>query len=80
MVRVALELAPTPVDMLDSDTPQGTAEYARDGVSKHLFSAREWFVERGPCAETRCMLMFNCPLFRPLSNTRFGMVAYVGSG
>ena len=32
MVRVALELVPTLVDMLGSDTPQGTAAYARDGV------------------------------------------------
>ena len=80
MVRVALELVPTPVDMLDSDTPQGIVGYARDGVSEHLFIAREWFVERGPCAETMCMLMFNCPLLRPLSNMRFGPVACVGSG
>ena len=36
MVRVALELVPTPIDMLSSDTPQGTAEYARDDVSNCL--------------------------------------------
>ena len=36
MVRVALELVPTPIDMLSNDTPQGTAEYARDDVSKRL--------------------------------------------
>ena len=43
MVRVALELAPTLVDMLRSDTPQGTARYARDGVlERHsFFIARE---------------------------------------
>ena len=38
MVRVALELVPTPVDMLDSDTPQGTAGYTRDGMlERHSF-------------------------------------------
>ena len=36
MVRVALELVPALVDMLGSDTPQGTAGYARDGVSERL--------------------------------------------
>ena len=36
VVRVALELVPTPVDMLSSDIPQGTAEYTRDGVFEHL--------------------------------------------
>ena len=40
MVRVALEMVPTPVDMLSSDTPQGTVGYARDGVSEHLFIAK----------------------------------------
>ena len=37
MVRVALELVPTPVDMLGSNIPQGTVGYTRDGVSKRLF-------------------------------------------
>ena len=36
MVRVALELVPTPVDMLNSNIPQGTAGYTRDGVSECL--------------------------------------------
>ena len=36
MVRVALELVTTPIDMLGSDIPQGTAEYTRDGVFEHL--------------------------------------------
>ena len=36
MVRVALELVPILVDMLGNDTPQGTAEYARDDVSERL--------------------------------------------
>ena len=57
MVRVALELVPTPIDMLGSDTPQGTVRYARDGVSKHLFIAREWFAKQGLGCETRCVLM-----------------------
>ena len=38
VVRVALELVPTPVDMLDNDTLQGTAGYTRDGVlERHSF-------------------------------------------
>ena len=37
MVRVALELVPTPVDMLGSNIPQDTVGYTRDGVSKRLF-------------------------------------------
>ena len=57
MVRVSLELVPTPVDMLNSNTPQGTTRYARDGVSERLFIAREWFAEQGPGGETRCVLM-----------------------
>ena len=36
MVRVALELVLTLVDMLGSDTPQGIAKYARDDVSECL--------------------------------------------
>ena len=36
MVRVALELVTTPVDMLDSDIPQCTTKYTRDGVFEHL--------------------------------------------
>ena len=36
MVRVALELVTTPLDMLGSDIPQGTAKYTRDGVFEHL--------------------------------------------
>ena len=38
MVRVALKLVPTSVDMLGSDIPQGTAGHTRDGVSKCLSS------------------------------------------
>ena len=54
MVRVALELVPTLVDMLGSDTPQGTAAYTRDGVfERHsFFIAREWFAEQRPGGKT----------------------------
>ena len=45
MVRVSLELVPTLVNMLNSNTPQGTTRFARDGVSECLFIAREWFTE-----------------------------------
>lgn len=38
MVRVALELVPTPVDVLGSNVPKGTAGYATDGVfERHSF-------------------------------------------
>ena len=36
MVRMALEMVPTSVDMLGSDIQQGTAGHTRDGVPKHL--------------------------------------------
>ena len=36
MVKVALELVPTLIDMLDNDTPQGTTEYVRDDISERL--------------------------------------------
>ena len=32
-----MELVPTPVDILGSNIPQGTAGYTRDGVSECLF-------------------------------------------
>ena len=54
MVRVSLELVPTPVGMLGGNIPQGTAAYARDGVfERHsFFIAREWFAEQGPGGKT----------------------------
>ena len=36
VVRVALEMVPTSVDMQDSDIQQGTAGHTRDGLLKHL--------------------------------------------
>ena len=41
-MRVALELVPTPIDMLGSNIPQGTVGYTRDGVSVegHLWKAK----------------------------------------
>ena len=38
MVRVALEMVPTYVDMLSSDIPKGTAGHSRDGVFERLSS------------------------------------------
>ena len=54
MVRVALELVPTPVGMLGGNIPQGTAGYARDGVFEchPFFIAWEWFAEQGPGGKT----------------------------
>ena len=36
MVRVALEMVPTSVDMLDNDIQQGIARHTRDGVPERL--------------------------------------------
>ena len=38
MVRVALEMVPTSVDMLGNDIPQGIAGHTRVGVSERLSS------------------------------------------
>ena len=36
VVRVALEMVPTSVDMLDNDIQQGIARHTRDGVPERL--------------------------------------------
>ena len=36
MVRVALEMVPTSIDMLGKDIQQGITLHTRDGVPKHL--------------------------------------------
>ena len=38
VVRMALEMVPTSVNMLDNDTPRGTVEHTRDGVLKRISS------------------------------------------
>ena len=41
MLRVALEMVPTLVDMLGRDIQQGTARHTRDGVPKRLSTCSE---------------------------------------
>ena len=36
MVRVALEMVPTSVDMLSNDISQGTARHTRDGIPEGI--------------------------------------------
>ena len=38
MVRVALKMVPTSIDMLSSDIPKGTVRHTRDGVPERLSS------------------------------------------
>ena len=56
MVRVALEMVLTSVDMLSNDIPKGTVEHARDGVVERLSScsgcgspSKARAVEQGAC-------------------------------
>ena len=56
MVRMALEMVPTSVDMLGRDIQQGTARHTRDGVPEHLSTcsgcglpSNAQVVEEGAC-------------------------------
>ena len=56
MVRVALEMVPTSVDMLSNDIPKGTTGHTRDGVPECLSScsgcglpSTVWAAEQGTC-------------------------------
>ena len=79
-MRVALELVPTPVDMLGSNIPQGTAGYTRDGVSKRLFFCSGMVFQARTRWRNKVCANVDCPLFRLLSNRKLGLVACVGSG
>ena len=80
MVRVALELVPTSVDMLGSDIPQGTAGHTRDGVSKCLSSCSGIVLRARTMWQNKVCANVDCLLFRLLSSTKLGPVAFVGSG
>ena len=80
MVKVALELVRIPVDMLDSDIPQGTARHIRDVVSECL-SFCSGMVHRARTKwQNKAHANVDCLLFRLLSNTKLRLVAIVGSG
>ena len=80
MVRVVLELVPTPIDMLGSDIPQGTARYTRDGVFERLSYCSGIVCQARTRWRNKVCATVDCPLLRLLSNTKLGPVAFVGSG
>ena len=80
MVRVALELVPTPADMLGSDIPQGTAEHTRDGVSEHLSSCSGIARRAKTKWQNEIRANVDYLLFRLLGSAKLGPVAIVGSG
>ena len=80
MGRVALELVPTPIDMLDNDIPQGIAGHTRDSVSKRLSSCSGIILRARTMWQNKVRANVDCLLFRLLSSTKLGLVAFVGSG
>ena len=78
-MRVALELVPTPVDMLGSDIPQGTARHTRYGVPKHLSSCSRMVRQARTRRQNKVRANVDCLLFRLLSSTKLGPMAFVGS-
>ena len=79
-MRVALELVLTPVGMLDNDVPRSTAGHIRDGVPEHLSSCSRRVHRVRTRWQNRVCVNVDCLLSRPLSNTKLGLVAIVGSG
>ena len=80
MVRVVLELVPTPIDMLGSDIPQGTARYTRDGVFERLSYCSGIVCQARTRWRNKVCATVDCPLLRLLSNTKLGPVAFMSSG
>ena len=79
-MRVALELVPTPVDMLGSDIPQDTVGHTRDGVSEYLSSCSGMVHRARTRWQNEVRANVNCLLFRLLSSMKLGSVAFMGSG
>ena len=79
-MRVALELVPTPVDMLGSDIPQGTAGHTRDGVSERLSSCLGMVHRVRTRWRNKVRVNVDCLLLRLLSNMKLGPMAFVGLG
>ena len=79
-MRVALELVPTPVDMLGSDIPQGTAGHTRDGVSERLSSCLGMVRRVRTRWRNKVRVNVDCLLLRLLSNMKLGPMAFVGLG
>ena len=78
-MKVALELVPTLVGMLSSDIPQGTVEHTRDGVSKRLSSCSRMVRQARTRWQNKVHVNVDYLLFKPLSNTKLGPMAIVGS-
>ena len=76
MVRVTLELV---VDMLGSDIPQGTTEHTRDGVFERLSPCLGMVRRARIRRQNKVRANVDCLLFRFLSCTKLGPVAFVGS-
>ena len=79
-MRVAMELVPTPVDMLDSNIPQGTAGYTKDGVFECLFYCSGMVYRVRTRWQNKVRANVDYPLFKLLSNTKLRLVTCVGSG
>ena len=80
MVRVALEMVPTLVNMLGSDIPQGIARHTRDGVSERLSSCSRMVRQVRARWRNKVRANVDCLLLRILSNTKLRPGAFVGSG
>ena len=78
-MRVALELVPTPVGMLDSDVPRSTVGHTRECVSEHLSSCSGKVRQARTKWQNKVRANVDCLLSRPLSSTKLGPVAIVGS-
>ena len=77
---MALELVPTPVDMLGSDISQGTAGHTRDGVSERLSSCSGMVRRVRTRWRNKVRVNVDCLLLRLLSNMKLGPMAFVGLG
>lgn len=79
-MKVALELVSTLVGILGSDIPQGTTGHTRNGVSKRLSSCLGMVRRARTRWQKKVHVNVDCLLFRLLSSTKLGPVAFVGSG
>ena len=78
-MRVALELVPTPVGMLGNDVPRSIAGHTKDGVSERLSSCSGKVRRARTRWQNKVHVNVDYLLFRPLSNTKLGPMAIVGS-
>ena len=79
MAKMTLELVPASKRLLDSDIPQGTAGYTRDGVSERLSYCLEMVYRAMTRWRNKVHANVNCILFKLLSSMKLRSVAFVGS-